>query len=162
MAARLTAAARQRGAPGLLARTVPLHAGGSRARDRRHRTDDPILHIPTAPPPAHGRGPTATYDLGHLVRLRAIALLKANRLPLDQIRQRLVALGDDEIAAMLQVETAPPEESWRRIRLHADLELFVRERRGKDKDDRFEATVETIKMIVRDQLGDEGEETRSW
>ncbi len=112
--------------------------------------------------PAHGRGPTATYDLGHLVRLRAIALLKANRLPLDQIRQRLVALGDDEIAAMLQVETAPPEESWRRIRLHADLELFVRERRGKDKDDRFEATVETIKMIVRDQLGDEGEETRSW
>ncbi len=107
-------------------------------------------------PPAHGRGPAATYDLGHLVRLRAIALLKTKHLPLDQIKQRLAALSDDEIAAMLRVETAPPEDTWKRIQLHPDLELFVRERRGKDKDYRFEATVETIKMIVRDQLGDEG------
>jgi DNA-binding transcriptional MerR regulator len=107
-------------------------------------------------PPALGRGPTATYNLGHLVRLRAIALLKANHLPLDQIRQRLASLSDDEIAAMLEVETSPPEDTWRRIRLHPDIELFVRERPGKDRDYRFEATVETIKMIVRDQLGDEG------
>ena len=108
-------------------------------------------------PPAHGRGPSATYDLGHLVRLRAISLLKAQHLPLEQIKQRLSPLSDDEIAAMLRVETAPPEDTWRRIRLHPDLELFVRDRRAKEKDYRFEAAVETIKMIVHDQLG--GEET---
>ena len=107
-------------------------------------------------PPAHGRGPSATYDLGHLVRLRAISLLKAQHLPLEQIKQRLSPLSDDEIAAMLRVETAPPEDTWRRIRLHPDLELFVRDRRGKEKDYRFEAAVETIKMIVHDQLGGEG------
>ena len=106
--------------------------------------------------PAHGRGPSATYDLGHLVRLRAIALLKSNHLPLEEIKRRLGPLSDDEIAAMLQVETEPPEDTWRRIRLHDDLELFVRARSGKGKDYRFEATVETIKMVVRDQLGDDG------
>jgi len=106
--------------------------------------------------PAHGRGPSATYDLGHLVRLRAISLLKSSHLPLEEIKQRLAPLSDDEIAAMLQVETEPPEDTWRRIRLHDDLELFVRVRQGKGKDYRFEATVETIKMVVRDQLGDSG------
>lgn len=105
-------------------------------------------------PPAHGRGPSATYDLGHLVRLRAIVLLKGGHLPLGEIKERLAGLSNDEIAAMLEVETAPPEEVWRRIRLHPDLELLVRERSGRDKDARFNDVVETIKLYVRDQLAE--------
>src|SRR5262249_28126708 len=44
--------------------------------------------------PAHGRGPSATYDLGHLLRLRMIQLLKNDRLPLDDIKTRLAELTD--------------------------------------------------------------------
>ena len=58
-------------------------------------------------PPAYGRGPTATYDLGHLLRLRLIVSLKENRLGLQEIRDKLNGLTDDDIAAMLNVQTEP-------------------------------------------------------
>ena len=95
-------------------------------------------------PPAHGRGPSATYDLGHLLRLRAIQLLKASYLPLDEIKARLGGLTDEDIAAMLEIETAPPEDRWRRIQLHPDTELHVRERGGKGRDLALDRTIDTV------------------
>jgi DNA-binding transcriptional MerR regulator len=100
-------------------------------------------------PPAHGRGPGATYDLGHLLRLRAILLLKANYLPLEEIKSRLNSLTDDDIAAMLEIETAPPEDRWRRVQLHPDVELHVRERGGKGRDRALDEAVDLIIGLAR-------------
>lgn len=79
-------------------------------------------------PPAYGRGPGATYDLGHLARLQMIQLLKGQHLPLSDIRQRLNDLSDNEILALLNIQAAPTEDVWRRIELHPDIELHVRQR----------------------------------
>lgn len=98
--------------------------------------------------PAHGRGPSATYDLGHLLRLRMIALLKAAYRPLDEIRARLAELSDREIAALLEVETAPPEDRWRRVQLHPDIELHVRER-ATGRDGALEEAVDLIVGLTR-------------
>ena len=106
-------------------------------------------------PPAHGRGPSATYDLGHLLRLRAIQQLKASYLPLDEIKSRLSDLGDDAIAALLEIETAPPEDRWRRIQIHPDIELHVRERGGKDRDLALEKAVDMIVKVAGSVVGDE-------
>src|SRR5215212_9475205 len=96
-------------------------------------------------PPAHGRGPSATYDLGHLLRLRMIQLLKdAERLPLDEIKTRLADLTDRDIAAMLEVQTRPIEDRWRRVQLHPDVELHVRERAGKRTEPEFERAVDAL------------------
>ena len=94
--------------------------------------------------PAHGRGPTATYDLGHLLRLRMILLLKERYLPLEEIKEHLQRLSDAEIEAMLGVETRPPEDRWRRIQLHPDIELHVRERGGQGHDPVLTKVVDTI------------------
>ena len=94
-------------------------------------------------PPAYGRGPTATYDLGHLLRLRLIASLKENRLGLQEIRQRLNGLSDDDIAAILNVQTEPTQEFWRRIELHPDIELHVRQQSRTDP-----AMDEAVELIV--------------
>jgi DNA-binding transcriptional MerR regulator len=96
-------------------------------------------------PPAHGRGPSATYDLGHLLRLRMIQLLKdTERLPLDEIKTRLADLTDRDIAAMLEVQTRPIEDRWRRVQLHPDVELHIRERAGKQRDPDFDRAVEAL------------------
>lgn len=94
-------------------------------------------------PPAYGRGPTATYDLGHLLRLRLIASLKDNRLGLSEIRERLNGLSDDDIAAILNVQTEPVQEFWRRIELHPDIELHVRQHTRTDP-----AMDEAVELIV--------------
>ena len=103
-------------------------------------------------PPAHGRGPSATYDRTHLLRLQAIRLLKERHLPLDEIKAELGDLRDEEIAAQLAVETAPPEDRWRRVQLHPDIELHVRERAGRGRDLQFDRAVEMIakqaKLVV--------------
>jgi DNA-binding transcriptional MerR regulator len=104
-------------------------------------------------PAAHGRGPGATYDLGHLLRLRMILLLKAAHLPLDEIKARLDGLSDREIAALLEVETRPPEDRWRRIELHPDIELHVRERGG-DRDLALEEAVDMIVRVARPAIDD--------
>lgn len=110
--------------------------------------------------PAYGRGPTATYDLGHLLRLRLIRRLKdGERLPLAEIQARLAQLSDDDIEALLGVETQPAEDRWRRIALHPDIELHVRDRGGArpSDDQRFEEAVELIVGLVRpvvDRLGE--------
>ena len=95
-------------------------------------------------PPAHGRGPTATYDLGHLLRLRAIRQLQGNYLPLAEIKDQLGHLDDDQIADMLNIQATPPEDRWRRVQLHPDIELHVRERSGRHREDAFGKAVERI------------------
>lgn len=101
-------------------------------------------------PPAYGRGPSATYDLGHLLRLRLIASLKENRLGLQEIKDRLSGLTDEDIAAILNVQTEPAEEFWRRIELHPDIELHVRQRSRSDPamDDAVELIVGLSKPVI--------------
>jgi DNA-binding transcriptional MerR regulator len=107
-------------------------------------------------PSAHGRGVGATYGPAHLLRLKAIELLKAEHLPLGEIRRQLDSLGESQLAAMLEVKTAPPEDRWRRVLLHPDLELHVRERGGRDRDYAFERVVDTIvkqsEILIGQQL----------
>ena len=109
-------------------------------------------------PPAQGRGVGATYGPTHLLRLKAIGLLKKDNTPLEQIRQRLSDMRDAELAAMLEVETAPPEDRWRRVMLHPDLELHVREQGGRNRDYTFEKVVDLIvkqsEVLIKQQLGD--------
>lgn len=101
-------------------------------------------------PPAYGRGPTATYDLGHLLRLRLIASLKEQRYGLQEIRERLADLTNDDIAALLNVQTEPVQEFWRRIELHPDIELHVRQRSRTDPamDDAVELIVGLSKPVI--------------
>jgi DNA-binding transcriptional MerR regulator len=108
-------------------------------------------------PAARGRGVGATYGPGHLLRLKAIALLKAEHLPLDQIRTRLEGMRDADLVAMLEVKTAPPEDRWRRLQLHPDLELHVREQGGRNRDYQLDKAVDTIvkqAKVIIDQLDD--------
>lgn len=93
-------------------------------------------------PPAHGRGPSATYDAGHLHRLLLIQLLKAEHLPLREIKERLSVLTDADVAALVEVQEQPPEGIWRRVILHPDIELHVRYRQPTDA--AFERTVDLI------------------
>jgi DNA-binding transcriptional MerR regulator len=103
-------------------------------------------------PPAHGRGPSATYDLGHLLRLRMIQLLKSEHLPLEDIKTRLADLTDRDIAAMLEVQTRPVEDRWRRVQLHPDVELHIRERAGKQRDPEFDRAVEALLKFAETYL----------
>jgi DNA-binding transcriptional MerR regulator len=109
-------------------------------------------------PPAKGRGVGATYGPAHLLRLRMVNRFKEDHLPLDEMKRRLDGLRDADLAAMLQVETAPPEDRWRRVMLHPDLELHIREPGGKPKDYGFETVVDTIikqsSILLDQQLGD--------
>jgi DNA-binding transcriptional MerR regulator len=109
-------------------------------------------------PAARGRGVGATYGRTHLLRLKAIGLLKKDNAPLEQIRQRLQDMRDTELAAMLEVESAPPEDRWRRVHLHPDLELHVRERGGRNRDYTFQKVVDLIvkqsEILVKQQLQD--------
>jgi DNA-binding transcriptional MerR regulator len=103
-------------------------------------------------PPAYGRGPGATYDLGHLLRLQMIQRLKDERLPLEEIKSRLGDLTDQQIAAHLEVRDRPAEDRWRRIELHPNLELHVRERAGKGRDPDFERLVDSIVRFAESVL----------
>ncbi len=103
-------------------------------------------------PPAHGRGPSATYDLGHLLRLRMIQLLKNEYLPLEDIKTRLADLTDRDIAAMLEVQTRPVEDRWRRLQLHPDVELHIRERAGKQRDPDFDRAVDALVKFAETYL----------
>jgi len=104
--------------------------------------------------PAHGRGPSATYDRDHLLRLQAIVRLKETNAPLDDIKATLAELSDADIAAMLEIETAPPEDRWRRIELHPDIELHVRERAGKRRDYDFERLIDKLVRLTNLELND--------
>jgi DNA-binding transcriptional MerR regulator len=94
--------------------------------------------------PAYGRGPSATYDLGHLLRLRLIARLKDERHPLEEIRDRLGEMSDSDVEAALGIQVAPPTDTWRRITLHDDIELHIRVQPAGANSDAFNEAVELI------------------
>jgi DNA-binding transcriptional MerR regulator len=61
------------------------------------------------PPPA-GSGPASSYTASHLDRLRLIQRLKADYLPLREIRRRLSGLADEDVRALvnsIQSEPSP-------------------------------------------------------
>lgn len=95
-------------------------------------------------PPAYGRGPSATYDVGHLLRLRYIQALKDERLSLVDIKERLNNLTDENIATAMHVRTRPDEDRWRRVHLHDGLELHIREGREAERDLELERTFDQI------------------
>ena len=99
-------------------------------------------------PPSYGRGPSATYDLGHLLRLQMIVKHREEGLGIKEIRDRLSGLTDDEIASTLKIRTRPPEDRWRRIQLHPSLELMVREPGG-EPDLALEEAVELLVNLAR-------------
>jgi DNA-binding transcriptional MerR regulator len=125
-------------------------ATGINARNIRYYITEGLL------PPAKGRGVGATYGPSHLLRLRAINLLKEAHTPLAEIGKRLAVMKDAELMAMLEVETAPPEDRWRRVQLHPDVELHVREKSGR-RDYALEKVVDTIvqqSQILINQIGE--------
>ena len=107
-------------------------------------------------PPANGRGVGATYTADHLLRLKYINKLKQDNLPLSEMRKQMEGLSQEKLADVLRVETAPPQDRWRRIHLHDDIEIHVRERAGRDRDYDLERAVEEIAghaEIVLSKLG---------
>lgn len=111
-------------------------------------------------PPAYGRGPTATYDESHLLRLRAIKELKEAHLRLEEIKARLNDLSDDELATLVAVEAVPAAERalWRRIDLHPDVELHIRERAGGDRNLAFEQKLTALVAAAKGILAPAEEE----
>jgi DNA-binding transcriptional MerR regulator len=105
-------------------------------------------------PPAYGRGPSAVYDADHMLRLRYIQQLKAARLPLNDIRERLNGLTSDDLAVALKIEMEPSSETWRHYRLHEDLDIVVRDRppgaRPIKQDQAFELIVEYARSVLED------------
>lgn len=69
-------------------------------------------------PPALGRGRARYFTPDHLQRLELVARMRADRLSVEEIRARL--LGAD-------AQDATVSEGWRRLVLHPDLELHVRD-----------------------------------
>ena len=95
-------------------------------------------------PPANGRGVGATYTADHLLRLKFVNKLKQDNLPLAEMRKQMDGLSQEKLADVLRVETAPPQDRWRRIHLHDDIEIHVRERAGRDRDYDLERAVDEI------------------
>lgn len=102
--------------------------------------------------PAYGRGTSATYDPEHLLRLKYIQLLKDERLPLGEIRERLNNLSAENIAAALDVSLEPGTETWSHIRLHEDVLVQIRQRQVSERDPRFEQSVALILEYARSVL----------
>jgi DNA-binding transcriptional MerR regulator len=95
-------------------------------------------------PPAHGRGPSATYDQEHLNRLQVIRLLRDEHIPLAEIGTRLAELSPRQIATLVEGETPTIGEAWRRIALHPQIELHYRE----SPDGKNEAIEDAVQLIV--------------
>jgi DNA-binding transcriptional MerR regulator len=97
--------------------------------------------------PAHGRGPTATYDKDHLLRLKMIKELKEDFQPLDAIKKQLEDLSTEDLEAHFSIRSGPVEAHWRRVVFGPDLELHIREREPRDY--RFERAVDQIVQHAR-------------
>lgn len=104
--------------------------------------------------PAFGRGPSATYDSDHLLRLRLIQQLKDSRLPLAEIKERLAQLTPEQIASTLRVQLEPSAETWHHFHLHPDLQIMVRDRpagaREATYDHAFDLIVEYARTVLED------------
>ncbi len=121
---------------------------GVTARTIRYYISEGLLQ------PAYGRGPSATYDPDHLLRLQLINRLKDERLSLRDIKERLSHLTPDAIAVMLKIQMQPEADTWRRYELHPDLEISVRERSGGERalayDHAFDLIVEYARSVIED------------
>jgi DNA-binding transcriptional MerR regulator len=122
---------------------------GIRPRNIRYYISEGLLS------PAHGRGPSATYDEGHLARLRLIQLLKSQHVPLAEIRERLADLTDRQVLRLVTDDSQQTGERWRRVTLHPDIELQVRERDSSDPGDLDDAIALILDLVrpVIDRLG---------
>lgn len=88
-----------------------VEASGVAGRTIRQYITDGLV------PPALGKGRARYFTPDHLARLAMVAQLRADRLSVDEIRERLQVAGT---GSELNTDT------WRRIVLHPDLELLVR------------------------------------
>lgn len=104
--------------------------------------------------PAYGRGPSATYDPDHLLRLRLIQQYKDDRLSLSDIKERMSHLTPDDIAMILKVQMQPTAETWRRYDLHPDFEIMVRDRAAGDRALTYEHAFDLIIEYARSVLED--------
>jgi DNA-binding transcriptional MerR regulator len=104
--------------------------------------------------PAYGRGKQATYDSDHLLRLQLIQRLKEERLPLNDIREKLANLSSEDVARVLHVQLQPAADSWKRYVLHDDLEISIRDRpiteRSSDEANAFDLIVEYARSVLQD------------
>ena len=116
-------------------------ATGISARTIRYYVTQQLLK------PAQGRGPAAAYFKDHLLRLRMIEELKAERLPLEEIRDRLEKLSTADLEAHFAIETRAAEDRWRRVVFAPGLELHVRE--TAEPDYQFERAVDQIIHYAR-------------
>src|SRR4051812_19316005 len=96
---------------------------------------------------AMGRGPSATYDRDHLLRLLRIVELKSEVGALNEIKSRLDGMSTDDLEAHFAVRGGPEEERWRRVKVHPRLELHVRE--GLERNHRFEQALDQIVQHAR-------------
>lgn len=97
--------------------------------------------------PAHGRGPTATYDKDHLLRLQFVKQLKERLLPLEAIKRQLANVSTEDLEAHFAIQAGPIEGQWRRIVFGPDLELHVKLRPARDI--RFERAIDQIVQHAR-------------
>lgn len=105
-------------------------------------------------PPAYGRGPSATYDEDHLLRLHAIQHFKEQRLPLKGIKDELAQLTTDDLALMINAPAQPEVVTWQHHVLHPDLLIAVRERASDERSTAHEYAFELIVEYARGVLAD--------
>lgn len=112
--------------------------------------------------PAYGRGPSATYDTDHLLRLQYITRLKNERLSLRDIKERISQLTPEDIAVLLKVQLQPEADTWRRYALHPDFEIAVRDRHSGERpltyDHAFDLIIEYARSVL-DDLRPQDDET---
>jgi DNA-binding transcriptional MerR regulator len=80
-------------------------AAGVSVRTVRYYISEGLL------PPPVGSGPKSYYTRSHLDRLRAIGRMRANYLPLREIRRRLGAMSEQQIRALATEADAEAEEA---------------------------------------------------
>lgn len=105
-------------------------------------------------PPAYGRGPSATYDEDHLLRLHAVQHFKEQRLPLKGIKEELSQLTTDDLAMMMNAPEQPEAVLWQHHALHPDLSILVRDRNGAERSPAHEYAFELIVEYARSVLAD--------
>lgn len=105
-------------------------------------------------PPAYGRGPSATYDHDHLLRLQAINQMKEERQPLKAIKEYLEQLDSDDLAMMMNTPDQPEVAVWKHHQLHPDFLIAVRDRPSADRSTTHEYAFELIVEYARSVLAD--------
>lgn len=105
-------------------------------------------------PPAYGRGPSATYDQDHLLRLQAINQMKEQRQPLKAIKEYLEQLTTDDLAMMMNHPDQPEVVMWRHYQLHPDFQIVVRDQPGNERAATHEYAFELIVEYARSVLAD--------